>query len=134
MRSELLSVILLASGLASATALAATERPIADQPMNVDGVQTVCTGGSEEARANPGWRTYRTRIEFAGKGGEYLGDETVSIVGEGKNLSIHCGGPWVLMQLPKGTYKLSADVANAGHKDMTIHAPGRTVVRFPKAG
>jgi hypothetical protein len=70
------------------------------------------------------------RLHFAGKGGEYLGDETVSITGGGRDLSVHCAGPWILMKLPKGTYKLTTDVAGMGHKNMTIQLPGRVIVRF----
>ena len=105
-----------------------------DQPMMVNGVETVCTGTSTDARADPMWREYSLRLEFSGKDGQYLGDETVNVSGNGHSVSVHCIGPWVLMKLPSGTYKVSADVAEAGHKDVTVHAPGRVLVHFPNAG
>jgi len=120
--------------LASGTALASTEVLVPDHPTDIAGVQAVCTGGSENARENPAWRDYRMRLEFVGKHGQYLGDETVNVSGNGMNFSVQCAGPWVLMNLPKGTYKVSTDVANAGHKNMTVHSPGQAIVRFPRAG
>ena len=54
----------------------------------------------------------------------------MSITGGGKDLSVHCADPWVLMKVPKGTYRLSSDVAGMGHKDMTIRSPGHVVVSF----
>lgn len=85
-------------------------------------------------RANPRWRAYPTRLEFALNNGQYLGDETVTVIGQGKNLSVHCGGPWVLMDLPKGSYRLSTDVAGEGHKEMSIHVPGQVIVHFAGNG
>ena len=89
-------------------------------------------------RADPRWRDYSLRLEFVGQNGQYLGDEQVNITGNGQSLDVHCQGPWVLMKLPKGDYKISTDVADAGHKDMTARVPAsgqaHIVVRFPHAG
>jgi hypothetical protein len=104
------------------------------QPMMINGIESVCTGTTSDVREDPRWRAYSLRLEFAGKDGQYLGDETVNVSGNGHSVSVHCDGPWVLMKLPSGSYKVSADVAEAGHKDVTVHAPGRVVVRFPNAG
>ena len=104
------------------------------QPMMVNGIETVCTGTTTDVRDDPRWRAYSLRLEFTGKDGQYLGDETVNVSGNGHSVSVHCGGPWVLMKLPNGSYKVSADVAEAGHKDVTVRAPGRVIVRFPNAG
>ena len=128
--SRALPVLLIMSALWSGTALARTEAPVADQAVKIDGVQTVCTGSGKDARAEARWHGYPLRLEFVGKSGEYLGNETVTLAGHGKNVSVHCTGPWVLMNVPKGTYRLSADVPGIGHKSMRIHAPGRIVVRF----
>jgi hypothetical protein len=125
--------LVFASILISGSAFAAVA-PVPDQPTNIDGVSTVCTGAGSDARSNSRWAGYPSHVEFVGRHGQYLGDETVRISGNGKNLSIHCGGPWLLMKLPKGSYDLSADVAGAGHKQMRIFAPGRVIARFPGAG
>jgi hypothetical protein len=100
----------------------------------INGVETACTGTTLETRANPKWRAYPLHIEFAGKDGQYLGDEQVTVTGNGQNVSVHCEGPWVLMKLPSGAYHVSADVADAGHKDLTVHTGAPTVVSFNNAG
>ena len=38
------------------------------------------------------------------------------------------------MNLPAGSYKVSLDVPEVGHKDVTMQVPGRTVVHFENAG
>jgi hypothetical protein len=128
------AAVLLAGLAASGMAFAQTNSLPENQPTDINGVQAVCTGTTSDVRMDPQWRSYSLRLEFAGKAGQYLGDETVNVSGNGKSVSVHCGGPWVLMQLPAGTYHVSTDVADAGHKDVTIHVPGQVVVRFPDAG
>jgi hypothetical protein len=128
-------VAVLLAGLAGAGVAHAQSDVMPDgQAMDINRVRTVCTGVTSDARMNPEWRSYSLRLEFAGKRGEYLGDETVNVSGHGQNLSVHCGGPWVLMMLPAGTYHVAADVAEAGHQDITVHVPGHVVVRFPNVG
>lgn len=128
------TAILFATLVVPAAAWAQTPALGDDQPMMVNGVETVCTGTTTDVREDPRWRAYPFHIEFAGKDGQYLGDETVNVSGNGHSVSVHCDGPWVLMKLPSGSYKVSADVAEAGHKDVTVHAPGRVVLHFPSAG
>ena len=128
------TAILFATLLLPTAGMAETPTLNEDQPMMVNGVETVCTGTTTDTRADPMWREYSFHLEFAGKDGQYLGDETVNVSGNGHSVSVHCGGPWVLMKLPSGSYKVSADVAEAGHKDVTVHAPGRVVLHFPNAG
>ncbi len=128
------AAFLLAGLAASGMAFAQSNSLPENQPMDINGVQAVCTGTTTDVRMDPQWQSYSLRLEFAGKAGQYLGDETVNISGNGKSVSVHCGGPWVLMKLPPGTYHVSTDVADAGHKDVTVHVPGKVVVRFPNAG
>jgi len=128
------SAFIFATLLVPATGLAQSPALDDGQPMMVNGVETVCTGTTTDVRDDPRWQAYSLRLEFAGKDGQYLGDETVNVSGNGHSVSVHCGGPWVLMKLPSGSYKVSADVAEAGHKDVTVRAPGRVIVRFPNAG
>jgi hypothetical protein len=134
MKFAYLPVILFASGLAAGAAAAASDAPKDGQPMTIDGVETVCTGTSTDERADPQWHGYPFHLEIAGKEGQYLGGEKVTVSGNGHSVSVQCGGPWVLMQLPAGSYKVSLDVPDAGHKDVTVLVPGRTVVQFGNAG
>ena len=134
MRIAPLTAILCAAVLTAGTALAQSDKLSESQPTTINGIQTVCTGVTTDARADPQWRAYSLRLEFAGNSGQYLGDETVKVSGNGQSVSVSCAGPWILMMLPAGTYKVSADVAEAGHKEVTVHVPGHVIVHFPNAG
>lgn len=126
--------VLAASFLGAGAALAQSNSPKDGQPMTISGVETVCTGTTTDVRADPQWRAYPFHLEVAGKDGQYLGDEKVTVSGNGHSVSVQCSGPWVLMKLPAGSYKVSLDVPDAGHQDVTMQVPGRTVVHFAKAG
>jgi hypothetical protein len=134
MKSAYLTAMLFASGMTAGAALAVGEAPKDGQPTTIDGVETVCTGTTTDERADPQWRDYPFHLEVAGKEGQYLGDEKVTVSGNGHSISVQCGGPWVLMRLPAGSYKVSLDVPDAGHKDVTMRVPGRTVVHFANGG
>jgi hypothetical protein len=125
---------LAAAATGTCVAFAQTDLAPVDTPSTTDGIQTVCTGGAYEARQDPRWRDYPFRLEFVGKDGQYLGDEVVNISGNGRSVVIHCQGPWVLMNLPRGAYHVDIDVADAGHKAMTLRSPVHAIIRFPDAG
>ena len=131
------AVVLAAAALASTAAWAADQLPN-NEPKAIDGIETVCDGISLNDRNEPKWRAYSLRMEFAGKGGQYLGGETVSVKGNEIDVSVTCQGPWVLMKLPAGSYHISADVPDAGHKEMNVRVPasGQAVAMFsfPNAG
>ena len=124
----------IASAIGAGLAFAQSDTMPIDAPMTIDGIETVCTGGDSDARDNPQWRDYSFKLEFVGKNGQYLGDEMVSVTGNGHSVSVHCKGPWVLMKLPSGTYHVDMDVADAGRRSMTVRAPGRTIMHFENAG
>ena len=131
------AAVLAAAALASTAALAADELTN-NEPKAIDGIETVCDGISLNDRTDAKWRAYSLRMEFAGKGGQYLGGETVSVKGNEIDVSVTCQGPWVLMKLPAGSYHISADVPDAGHKEMNVRvtASGQAVAMFsfPNAG
>ena len=78
--------VLLAGLAASGMAFAQTDSLPENQPMDVNGVQTVCTGVTSDVRMDPAVaESYSLRLEFAGKAGQYLGDETVNVSGNGQN-------------------------------------------------
>jgi hypothetical protein len=132
------AVAVLAVSTLAATASLAQENLAADMPKAIDGIETVCDGTTIANRNDPKWRAYSLRLEFAGKGGQYLGGETVSVKGDEIDVTVQCQGPWVLMKLPAGSYHVSADVPDAGHKEMNVRVPasGQQVVvfSFPNAG
>jgi len=129
---------LFAAVLVGTLATAQAEEDTDVRTATISGVDTACTGTTGDTRADPRWRDYSLRLEFVGAHGQYLGDEQVNVSGSGKMISLHCEGPWVLMKLPAGSYKLAMDVADAGHKEMNVKVPGkgqaRIIVRFPEAG
>jgi hypothetical protein len=129
--------VLIASAFAT-TAAWAQEKLSEDTPKAIDGIETVCDGVTIANRNDPRWRAYSLRMEFAGKGGQYLGGETVNVKGEEIDASVTCQGPWVLMKLPAGSYHISADVPDAGHKEINVRVPASgqhvAMFSFPNAG
>jgi hypothetical protein len=117
--------------LGAGWAVAQTQSPAESQPATINGVETVCTGTTTDVRADPQWRAYPFHLEFAWNTGEYLGDEQVTVTGNGRSVSVQCKGPWVLMKLPSGTYSVSADVPEGGHRNFSMHVPGHMVLQFP---
>ncbi len=135
--------IALAAGLflvASAPALAGSI-PM-DQPVTVDGIETVCTGIGDEAMHDPRWKAYPVRVEFSNGGAQYLaGPHFVLKDDSGKVLaSLDCDGPWVLLQLPAGKEYIAAasfsDDPEDGERSGRFKVPGnghqkRVVLEFP---
>lgn len=130
-------VLLFASVFGIAPGLAA-QTLLPDQPMMIDGIETVCSGTSLANRTDPKWHAYNLRVEFVGKGGQYLGNEQIRVTGNEFDVSVQCQGPWMSMKLPSGSYHIAADVEAAGHMDMDARVPGSgqrvVTMRFPNAG
>ena len=109
-----------------------------DKPQQVQGVEAVCTGIGLEARADPRWQAYSLKVEVAGKGGQYLGDLTLFLQQNGKELAaVRCDGPWILFRLPAGRYQIEAQTegktARAG-AIVPAEGQGRVILRFPDSG
>jgi hypothetical protein len=136
--SQSIMAVVAASALATTAAARAQEKLPEDTPKAIDGVETVCDGITIANRNDPKWRAYSLRLEMAGKGGQYLGGETVRVNGNEIEVSVQCQGPWVLMKLPAGSYHVAADVPDAGHKEMNVLVPARgqkiVLFSFPNAG
>ncbi len=109
-----------------------------DQPITMDGIETVCTGiGS--AKDDPRWMTYPVRVEFSNGGAQYLAGAHVVLSGGGRTLaSFDCIGSWVLFKLPKGSYKVEATLTgqqNGGPRSAPFVTTGeppqkRVVIQF----
>ncbi|MBZ2209764.1 hypothetical protein [Massilia soli] len=91
---------------------AAAGRPL-PEPKTENGVKYVCGGiGMTEAeRMKALSREYDLMITFAASNGAYLADIGVEIAhGKDKLLTANCGGPIMLVDVPKaGTYRITAD-------------------------
>lgn len=111
-----------------------------DTPVPMDGIETVCTGiGS--AKDDPRWASYPVRVEFSNGSAQYLAGAHVMLSGGGKTLaSFDCLGSWVLFQLPKGSYKVTATLTSQPggaprSTEFTTEGAGpqkRVEVQFPK--
>lgn len=109
-----------------------------DKPLQLDGLEAVCTGIGSESRADPRWQAYPLKIEVAGKGGQYLGDVTLSVQQGGKELAaVECEGPWILFRLPAGRYQIEAQTEGKtarSHAIVPAEGQGRVILRFPDTG
>ncbi|MGH6871465.1 MAG: hypothetical protein ACREHE_08160 [Rhizomicrobium sp.] len=112
-----------------------------DNPVTMNGVETVCTGiGS--AQDNPAWKDYPIRVEFSNGGAQYLAGAHIDLSRGGKTLaSFDCPGSWVLFRLPdNASYKVAAtltrqDGAKGDTRSATFTPPAtgqkRVVIQFP---
>ncbi|HEX4158852.1 MAG TPA: hypothetical protein VHY79_10280 [Rhizomicrobium sp.] len=81
-----------------------------DTPVPIGGAQAVCTGVGQGAEDDPRWTSFPIRLVFSNKGAQYLSGAHVDLsTANGKALgSLDCDGPWVLLGLSPGTYRVSA--------------------------
>lgn len=72
-------------------------------------VSTECSGIGEEERAMAEQIPHTLRLVYAQPDGDYLGNVETRITGDGGELvNVTCPGPWVLANLPTGSYQVSA--------------------------
>ena len=69
-----------------------------------------CSGIGLEEREAAENVPHTLRLEFVQADGHYLGGIEASLSDAGGNeiLAVRCPGPWVLLDLPDGTYRVSA--------------------------
>lgn len=111
-----------------------------DTDATVNGIPVACTGVGE-SKLNPHWRSYGVLVEFSGPGGELLGDETLKIMDAkgAEVVSVACEGPWILLTLPPGTYRVDGRLTGTDAKPQTgwfKPSPGhqsRLELSFPDA-
>jgi len=84
-----------------------------DNPISINGVDTVCTGIGDEAQHDPRWAAYPIRVEFSNGGAQYLSGAHVTLSQGGKTLAaLDCAGSWVLFRIPPGSYHVEATLLN----------------------
>lgn len=73
-------------------------------------VHYACSGTSEEERAQAEAKPHSLRLVYAQPGGSYLGDVTTRIAEPGGQVLVEttCVGPWLVVDLPAGTYEVTA--------------------------
>ena len=112
-----------------------------DQPQYIGEVEVACTGIGQ-TRADPQWRSFAVRLEFANRGAEYLAGAIVHLAdARGRPLlTVSCDAPWVLLRLEPGSYRVQArltEAPNAAPRSASISPPrsgqSRVVLTFPDA-
>jgi hypothetical protein len=136
-------VAALAAGLCIPAAAGAQPADATHIPSNnvttVNGVKTVCTGVGKNTREDPSWKNFAVKMESAAPSGDYLGGLTLDVASNKGTpvLAVSCDSPWLLMDLPPGSYKVTAWSGHRGPKTVMVHATGkgqaRYVLAFPKA-
>ena len=118
--------------------------PVAPQPMAMDtpvsfgNVQAVCTGVGS-AKDDNQFASYPIKLEFSNGGAQFVSNEHVTLMNNtGANIAeFDCQGPWVLLQLPKGMYSVTATQPDAtrGPKTVKVEPPAtgqkRIEIQFP---
>ena len=130
-------VMLAASG--AALGAAPTIVPL-DTETTVSGVAVACTGVGE-AKLNPHWDTYAVRVEFSGANNDLLADEALTIfdAAGAEVVSVGCSGPWILIKLPPGGYRIEGWLLKAEAKHQSGYfrvppdGPVHLELRFPDA-
>jgi hypothetical protein len=133
-----LAASLIALAFTSAQAQEAAEPLPFDSPVSMRQMEAVCTGIGADARNDPRWAAYPLRIEIVGRAGEYLGQATVTLTQNNEAIiSARCGGPWLLLKAPPGSYDVTVLVENVSKTSKaTVPMTGqaRVVIRFPELG
>lgn len=139
MRDALL-VIFLSFAAAGANAQEAPIPLPMDTPSVVAGLDMACSGIGEEAQLDPRWDAYSVRVEFAGGYGQYLAGTVLALSDEEGHAiaTVRCSGPWILIKLPVGVYRMSGTIEGqtVAAASARVTAPGsgqkRVVLRFPE--
>jgi hypothetical protein len=111
-----------------------------DAPVKMGDVTAVCSGVGS-AKDDPRWSGYPVKLEFSNAGAQFLSGENVKLMDHaGQQLAeFDCTGPWVLLELPKGSYSVTASIPqqNLGPKSATFETPAsgqkRVEIEFPAA-
>ena len=138
MKQRVLAALLPASAFVLCFGLAAqaqtTQRIPVDQPTQVDGIRTACTGIGDREENEGRWSSYPLKLETVGGYGQWLGDQDVTVHGHGQDVSVHCSGPWLMMGLEPGRYEATVTVPDAAPKQIHFTVPREgqrdVIVRF----
>ncbi len=88
--------------------LAGEASAVQDTPVNINGVEAVCTGVGS-AKDNPAWKGYPVKVVVATSGGADLANVHMSLSQGGKEVAgLDCDAPWVLFKAPAGSYTATA--------------------------
>ena len=94
-----------------------------DPILQANGIKYACAGIGSASRNDPRWATFPVKLVFAAADGSVLGDPAVTVAdATGKPVfQAQCDGPWVLIDLPAGSYKVHSTGQKGQYsKDFTI--------------
>jgi hypothetical protein len=118
--------------------LPAAAQGAGDPILEANGIKYACAGVGKASRSDPRWPAFPVRLEFAAANGDFLGDPAVTVTdASGKQVfQVQCNGPWVLIELPAGSYKVHATGQKAQYAkdfDLAVKAGGQTkkTIRLP---
>jgi hypothetical protein len=121
--------------IAAAPALA---QGAGDPILEATGIKYACAGVGKASRSDPRWPAFPVRLEFAAANGDFLGDPAVTVSdASGRQVfQAQCNGPWVLIELAPGSYKVHATGQNAQYSkdfDIAVKAGAQTkkTIRLP---
>jgi hypothetical protein len=141
MRAPFSTTIALAAAVAFALAGRAAADPVAvpiDSEATVGGIGVGCTGVGE-SKLDPKWLAYPVRVEFSDANNDYLANEVLTVWNAKGDelLNVSCEGPWILLKLPPGAYRVEgrAPGTSANPRTATFRPPShgqmRLVLKFP---
>lgn len=120
------------------TALPALAQSGGDPILEANGVRYACAGIGKVSRNDPRWKTFPVKLVFAAANGNFLGDPNVAVTDRGGKavFQAQCNGPWVLIDLPAGAYKVHATGQKGAYAkdfDITVKAGAQTAktIRLP---
>jgi hypothetical protein len=109
-----------------------------DPILEAGGIKYACAGVGKASRSDPRWASFPVKLQFAAANGDFLGDPAITVTdGSGKPLfQAQCNGPWVLIELPAGSYQVHATGQKGQYaKDfpISVKAGGQTskTIRLP---
>jgi hypothetical protein len=111
-----------------------------DQETNVSGVPVACTGIGQ-TKDDPRWLRYPVRVEFSNAHNEYFANVEIAVWDRSGRpvVSVSCNGPWILLDLPPGRYRIEGRLLDVAAKPRTApfspptHGQMRLVLQFPDA-
>jgi hypothetical protein len=118
--------------------LPAAAQGAGDPILEANGIKYACAGVGKASRSDPRWPAFPVKLEFAAANGDFLGDPAVTITDASGNavFQAQCNGPWVLIELPAGSYKVHATGQKGQYAkdfDLAVKAGGQTqkTIRLP---
>jgi hypothetical protein len=90
-------------------------------------VTHLCSGTSEEQRAQAEATPHTLRLVYADPGGSFLGEVTTRITDTAGQVLVEvtCPGPWLLADLPGGQYEVTATFRGES-KTQTVSVDGQS--------